>query len=225
VENGGPGPDRAHDVARVRTVLAIFGAAWLATNASTPMAAETMQFTITRNGDPIGTQTIEINRAGPETTVNITIDLAVTVLFITAYRLQQRESERWMNGHLVAINSNTDNNGTRHKVVVIMKGSDLQLNADGKVSRVDKDIVPSSLWNPEFLRHSMALGTQDGPVTPFSVDDKGVEQSAIGTRTVSAHHYAFKSRYSEDVWYDQRGRLVQVKIIGSDGSIILYKPD
>jgi hypothetical protein len=163
----------------VRTVLAIFGAARLATNASTPVAAETMQFKITRNGDPIGTHTIEINRAGPETTVNITIDLAVTVPFITAYRLQQRESERWMNGHLVALNSNTGN-GTRHKVVVMMKGSDLQLNADGKVSRLDKDIVPSSLWNPEFLRHSMVLDTQDGQVTPISVDDKGLEQLAIG---------------------------------------------
>jgi hypothetical protein len=209
----------------VRTVLAIFGAAWLATNVSTPAAAETMRFTITRNGDPIGIHTIEINHAGSETTVNITTDLAVTVLFITAYRLRQRESERWTNGHLVALNSTTDNNGTRHKLAVMMKGSNLQLNADGKVSSLDKDIVPSSLWNPEFLHHSMVLDTQDGQVNPVSVDDKGLEQLAIGTRTVSAHHYAIKSRYSEDVWYDERGRLVQVKIIGSDGSIILYEPD
>jgi hypothetical protein len=80
VENGRPNPDQAHDGARVRTVLAIFGAAWLATNASKP-AAETMQFTITRNGDPIGTHTIEIDRAGPETTVNITTDLAVRAVY------------------------------------------------------------------------------------------------------------------------------------------------
>jgi hypothetical protein len=106
-----------------------------------------------------------------------------------------------------------------------MKGSDLQLNADGKVSGLDKDIVPSSLWNPEFLRHSTVLDTQDGRLSPVSVGDQGLEQLAIRTRTISAHHYAIKSRYSEDVWYDQRGRLVQVKIIGSDGSIILYKPD
>jgi Family of unknown function (DUF6134) len=224
VKNGRPGSDRAHDGARVRTVLAIFGALWL-TNASKPAAAETMQFTITRNGDPIGTHTIEINRAGPETTVNITTDLAVTVLFITAYRLQQRGGERWVTGHLVALNSTTDNNGTHHKVAVMMKGSDLQLNADGKVSRLDKDIVPSSPWNPEFLRHSTVLDTQDGRLSPVSVGDQGLEQLAIRTRTISAHHYAIKSRYSEDVWYDQRGRLVQVKIIGSDGSIILYKPD
>jgi hypothetical protein len=89
---------------------------------------------------------------------------------------------------------------------------------------VDKNIVPSSLWNPEFLRHQAVLDTQDGQVIPISVIDHGVEQLMINSRTLKAHHYAMKSRYSQDVWYDDGGRLVQVKLIGSDGSVIMYKP-
>jgi hypothetical protein len=33
-----------------------------------------------------------------------------------------------------------------------------------------------------------------------------------------------KSKYSQDVWYDEQQHLLQVKLIGPDGSVILYKP-
>jgi hypothetical protein len=91
----------------MKAVFTVLAALWLASaysaSADTKAAAETMRFTITRNDDPIGMHTIEINRAGTETTVNITTELAVNVLFFTAYRLEQKESERWVDGHLVAL--------------------------------------------------------------------------------------------------------------------------
>jgi hypothetical protein len=64
-------------------------------------------------------------------TVTTTTDLAVDVLFFTAYRFKQTTTERWNNGHLVSLNSTTDNNGTRHKVAVRSNGDQLQLTADG----------------------------------------------------------------------------------------------
>jgi hypothetical protein len=88
----------------MRTALAILAAFWLVANAGARAAAETMRFAITRNGDQIGTHTIEVKRAGAGTSVDITTDLAVNVMFFTAYRLQQKASERWVNGHLVALN-------------------------------------------------------------------------------------------------------------------------
>jgi hypothetical protein len=184
----------------------------------------TMRFAIMRNGEQIGTHAIEISRTGPETNVRITTDLAVKVLFVTAYRLQHSATERWVNGQLVAFNSTTDNNGTRHKVSAAVGASGLAVEADGKTSRVEKDVVPASLWNPELTRRKAALDTQDGQVDPISVTDDGMEDLILGARTVKAHHYEIKGRYSQDIWYDESGRLVQVKLIGSDGSIILYQP-
>jgi hypothetical protein len=58
----------------------------------------------------------------------------------------------------------------------------------------------------------------------MTVVDGGLENLTVGNRTLQAHRYTVKGRYSQDVWYDDRGRLVRVKIIGSDGSVILYKP-
>jgi len=186
--------------------------------------SETMRFAIMRNGEQIGTHAIEINRKGPETDVRVTTDLAVKVLFVTAYRLQHSATERWMNGQLVALDSTTDNNGVHHNVSATRGKSGLEVEADGKTSHVDQNVFPASLWNPELMRRKAALDPQDGQVDPISVKDDGSEDLKLGDRALKAHHYEIKTRYSQDIWYDERGRLVQVKLIGSDGSEISYKP-
>jgi hypothetical protein len=200
------------------------GAALVAATVAAQTPAGTLRFAIMRNGEQIGTHTVEVSRAGPETNVRITTDLTVKVLFITAYRLQHSATERWVNGQLVAYNSTTDNNGTRHKVTATLGAAGLEVDADGKTSRVDKTIVPSSLWNPELMRRKTALDTQEGVVEPIAVTDDGTEELSLDARAIKAHHYEIKGRYAQDVWYDERGRLVQVRLVGSDGSIITYKP-
>jgi hypothetical protein len=212
----------------VGTVSAILSATLSALVAATTVAApappETLRFAIMRNGEQIGTHAIEISRTGPETSVHITTDLSVKVLFITAYRLQHSATERWVNGQLVAFDSTTDNNGVRHKVSATRRTSGLEVQADGKTNRVDQNVFPASLWNQELMRRKTAFDTQDGQVDPISVTDNGTEDLSVGSRALKAHHYEIKGRYSQDIWYDERGRLVQVKLIGSDGSVISYQP-
>jgi len=212
-----------------RTLSAIMTAtlgalAVIATTVAAQTPAETMRFAIMRNGEQIGTHAIDISRAGPETNVRITTDLTVKVLFVTAYRLHHSATERWVNGQLVAFSSTTDDNGTRHKVNAVLGASGLQMEADGKTSHVETSIFPASLWNPEVTRHKMVLDTQDGQVTTIAVTDNGIEDLSLGARSLKAHHYEIKGRYSQEIWYDERGRLVQVKFTVSDGSVISYKP-
>ena len=205
-------------------MTATLGTLVTATTVAAHTPAETLQFAIMRNGEQIGTHAIEISRTGPETNVRITTDLSVKVLFITAYRLRHSATERWVNGQLVSFDSTTDNNGVRHKVSATRGPSGLEVQADGKTTRVDQNVVPASLWNPELMRRKTALDTEDGQVDPISVTDNGTEDLSLGARTLKAHHYEIKGRYSQDIWYDERGRLVQVKLVGSDGSVISYKP-
>jgi hypothetical protein len=190
--------------------------------AEAPACAETLRYAITRNGDQIGTHTVEITRKGTETSVSLNTNLAVKVLFITAYHLQTQDSERWVNGRLVGLKSTTDNNGTKHSVSVVSKPSGLELDADGKTSQLDPNTVTGSLWNADILHHMQFLDAQDGQVLPLTVIDNGSDDVSVAGHPVKAHHYTLKSRYSQDVWFDDHQRLVQVKIVGSDGSVISY---
>ena len=58
-------------------------------------------------------------------------------MFITAYHMQLTTSEKWVAGKLVALNSEGNDNGTKHNVSAALKGNGLEVNADGKTSTVD----------------------------------------------------------------------------------------
>jgi Family of unknown function (DUF6134) len=185
---------------------------------------EIRRFEITRNGEPIGTHVIEVNHSGNEFLVSVVTDLTVKVLFVTAYRLQIASSERWADGRLLALNSTSNNNGTRHVVTAAARGSRLEVTVDGKDSIfVDPNVVPNSLWNAEFLRRPIMLDAQDGQAMPVSVRDVGQEDLTINASVIRARRYTVTGRYSQDVWYDDHARLVQAQLVARDGSVIMYR--
>jgi Domain of unknown function (DUF6134) len=185
---------------------------------------EIRRFEITRDGEPVGTHVIEVNHSGNEFLVSVVTDLTVKVLFVTAYRLQFASSERWANGRLLALNSTSNNNGTRHVVSAAARGSRLEVTVDGKDPIfVHPNVMPNSLWNAEFLRRPIMLDAQDGQVTPVSVRDFGEEDLTINASVIRARRYTVTSRYSQDVWYDDYARLVQARLVARDGSVIIYR--
>jgi hypothetical protein len=190
---------------------------------ATQASAETIRFAIVRNGEQIGTHVVEISRAGQETSVKIATDLDVKVLFVTAYRLQHRATEKWMDGRLVAMSSSTDNNGTRHRVSVSETPAGMEIHADGRSIKADSSLVPGSLWNLELLHRKVMLDAQDGQILPLSVVDHGQQQVTVKSHVLKAHHYTLKSKWTQDVWYDDQDRLVKASLIASDGSEVLYQ--
>ena len=196
----------------------IFSAAAQAEGQST-----TLNFAVTRNGDPIGTSTVRLHRDGRHTVAEIATRVQVKIAFLTVYRYEQRETERWVDGKLLTMSSVTDDNGTLHKVMATSRGDKLAVEADGKVSEVDPGLVPVSLWNASLVQKTVALDPQDGRVVPVSVIDHGTERLVLQGRATTAHHYSIKTSFPQDVWYDEQRRLLKVELRGSDGSKISYQ--
>lgn len=183
-----------------------------------------MDFAVMRDGDRIGTCNFRLQHNGGETTVHVVTHVQVKVAFFTVYRFDQTESERWVDGKLVALKSETDDNGTPHKVSANARGDMLAVDADGKVSEVDPSLMPVSLWNPALMQKRIALNPQDGKVVPVSVTDHGKEQLVLQGRPETAHHYSIRTNFPQDVWYNEHHQLVKVAMRGSDGSKIEYHP-
>lgn len=185
--------------------------------------ASTLNFAVTRNGDPIGTSTVRLQRQGSHTVAEIATRVQVKIAFLTVYRYEQRETERWADGKLVAMTAVTDDNGTVHKVSATNRGDKLAVNVNGKVSEVDPGLVPVSLWNAALVQKRVALDTQSGSVVPVSVVDHGKERLVLQGRATTAHHYSINTSFPQDVWYDEQQRLLKVELRGSDGSTISYQ--
>jgi hypothetical protein len=220
---------------RMRAVFPGLGALFigLTTSFATAAPAEpaaqaqpdtTLNFAVMRNGTQIGNSTIRLRRDGEETVAEVVTHIQVKIAYVTVYRFDQNQTERWADGNLVALTSITDDNGTPHKVLVKRKGNTLLVEADGKASEVDPTLIPVSLWNPSLVQKKLALNPQDGTVTPVSVVDHGEEKLVLEGRPTTAHHYSINTSFPQEVWYDEQNRLVKVKLRGSDGSTIHYQP-
>jgi hypothetical protein len=198
----------------------VVAAAAMPTRADT---TTTMSYVVTRNGDPIGTTTVNLAHDGRQSVVEVATDVRVKIAFVTVYRFEQRETERWAGGRLLAMNAVTDDNGAMHRVSAAKTGAALSVDADGRHSIVDPAMMPAMLWNAALVGKTQALDPQSGRVTPVSVVDHGEEQLVLHGRATLAHHYSITTDFAQDVWYDQQHRLVKVELRGSDGSDIRYQ--
>ena len=219
----------------MRAVFPVFGALFIGLTTSFAMAARAepaaqaepdtiLNFAVMRNGTQIGNSTVRLRRDGEETVAEIVTHIQVKIAYVTVYRFDQSQTERWADGNLVALTSITDDNGTPHKVLVKRKRNALLVEADGKASEVDSTLTPVSLWNPALVQKKLALNPQDGTVTPVSVIDHGEEKLVLDGRSTTVHHYSIKTSFPQEVWYDEQNRLVKVELRGSDGSTIHYQP-
>lgn len=183
-----------------------------------------LNFSIIRNGQQIGTSSVRLRHNGREMTADVTTHIEVKIAFVTVYRFEQSESERWIDGHLATMTAVTNDNGTTHRVSATSRGDKLLVESDGRTSEGDRSLMPFSPWNAELLRRTMVLSTNDGRITPLSVTDRGEEQLVLRGQPTTAHHYSVRTSFPQDLWYDQQRRLVQVELRGSDGSKIQYQP-
>jgi len=181
-------------------------------------------FAVMRNGEQIGTNTIQLQRNGAETIVRIVTHVQVKIALVTLYRFDQVETERWIDGHLLAMDSVTDDNGTAHRVTASGSGNKITVEADGKTAEVPGTTIPASLWNPALLNHTRVLNLQDGTVMPIAIVDRGEEHLVVRGDERRAHHYSITGTFQQDVWYDDQRQLIKVELKGRDGSIIQYQP-
>ncbi|HEX3429700.1 MAG TPA: DUF6134 family protein [Rhizomicrobium sp.] len=185
--------------------------------------AGSMSFAVMRNGAQIGTNRIKVGHDGEDTTVQSVTHVAVNIGFLTLYKYDQTETERWADGHFIAMNSKTDDNGTEHNASAKAKDGKIVIHGDDKVSEAPVTAVPLSLWNASVVDTDVAVDTKDGTVQPLKVVDRGEENVVVQGRARPAHHYELVTKFPQDVWYDESGQLVQVELKGSDGSTIRYQ--
>lgn len=209
-------------------MLCLF-AGLLAAAGALPASAEpepnlaAFNFAVMRNGQQIGNSSVRLQRNGRETVAEMITHVRVRIGYVTVYRFDQTQTERWADGRLVALNSVTDDNGTAHRVNATRSGNALVVDADGRTSEIDPAIVPASPWNAAVLGQRVALNPQDGTLSRVSVTDHGKEELVLSGRTTPVRHYSIETSFTQDVWYDDDKRLVRVELRAGDGSKIQYR--
>ena len=192
-------------LAALALTLTAFGPAFAAPSASVPRSGK-LAFDVIRNGRDIGDYVVTFHGAGNDLTVDIATDVSVKlpVIGVSAYRFRQSSKETWHGGQLAALTSQTDDNGSPHKISVRATS-----------------LIPASLWDADILGATQVLNTIDGSTDRISVRNLGTETVNTGAGPVRATHYALTGDLNRELWF-AGSTLVHVRFLAEDGSQIDY---
>jgi len=199
-------------------------AVWPAAGASNDLALATfppsgrLDYKIVRDGDDIGTQSVEFIRNGDRLTVRTHANIIVTVLGIAIFRFTHEAEEQWQKGRLVAFKSKSNDDGEPCDVALKLEGDRLRGTYNGQKLDLPGSLIPASLWRPDTVQQTVLLDPIKGRDRQVSVADKGLEKVEVRGQLVDAHRYAMTGQITRDIWYGPDGQIVQVSFPGKDGS-------
>lgn len=181
-----------------------------------------LDFTVMRNGKAIGTHKIHFRQSASDLNIDVKTDVAVKILFVTAYRFEHEGTELWRDGRLVSLSSATNDDGTPHKLKVRENGQSLAVVGDGETRYSSPYIIPASLWHDGILKGGAILNTLHGQEMIIQVRDAGADTVSVHGAAMQARHYVITGDLERELWFDGSGVLVKVRMKGKDGSDIQY---
>jgi len=178
----------------VRKIGILLGAlcAFLVSQAA--WAATTLEYTILKEGEPIGKEVVAINDTDKGYNVDVVTQTNVKMLFLE-FNYEHQRHEVWENGELVAMQSRTNDDGTHHEYNVTRTADGLQVMYDGKRKTFDLKSLPLSLWSKAALNR---------PVL-FSVID--AEPYKIETKALGEDHFKIDGEITRELWFADDGYL------------------
>lgn len=193
---------------RVRGVLAAL--TLLALPGFALAESKTITYTILKEGDPIGKETYVVDRDGDRTTVALTVDSAVHILFLD-FKYHHMRTESWTGSALEKLSADTDDDGTKHHVEIAADpAGGFKVTTDGKSVAVPADAFPLAQWNKAMVDHPVLIPVENDD-TPYKAvwKDAGPAPLTIGGQTVQTEHYVLSGDIDRDLWYDSDGVLAK----------------
>ncbi|MCU0893980.1 MAG: DUF6134 family protein [Rhodospirillales bacterium] len=157
---------------------------------------EQIRFDVRRNGSLVGHHTVSFARDGERLTTSTRFEVAVDVLFITAYRYLYASEAAWTGACLEALTATTDDNGKESVVRVSRSGQRLAVSGPGGTATAPLTTLPTEHWAYAVVGHDAVINTITGRVYSGELDN--------------------------EVWYDAAGRWVKMRFPAKDGSSIEY---
>lgn len=185
-------------------------------------SAGRFDYEVIREGENIGTHSVEFRREGDHLAVATWTDIAVELLGITLYRFHYEAKEDWIDGRLTRLVSRTDNDGEMLSVNLAGASGRIRGTCNGVALDLPADILPISVWHPDFIRQSVILDQYKCAARKIRATDRGIDLVFAGPKNVKARHYAVAGDLQRDVWYGADGKTVQVLFPAKDGSKIAF---
>ena len=186
-------------------------------------------YRIVRKGKRIGKHTITIasqNSSEPSTVnVEVASRIRVTILKVPVFSFDYKAKESWQNDTLMEVEATTTENSNTTRVSATRDAAGFVLKSDGRSETVTGLEFATNHWHPGALRTTSLFNTLTGKQNEVRVEKLERELLELPAGTMHATHFRYSGGLRAEVWYDDKGKWVQLKFKGDDGSNIFYKLD
>ena len=182
-----------------------------------------IRFDVRRNGTLVGSHRVAFNRQGERLSTSTRFEVAVDVLFFTAYRYVYASEAVWTGACLEGLTATTDDNGKESVVRVARSGGKLSVSGPKGTATARRETLPTEHWASAVVGHDAVINTITGRINRVEITPAGAEtvKTADG-RAVNARRYVYGGELDNEVWYDAEGRWVKMRFPAKDGSSIEY---
>jgi hypothetical protein len=184
----------------------------LVTALATSARPSDVRFTVVRGRSTIGVHTVEFRDRPGGLAVHTVIDLAVKVVFITAFRYQHECEDVWASGRLVALRSRTNEDGKRYAVQATAEPGGIRVVGPGGSLVVGSRLLTSnSLWDPLLVDQHRLIDAQHGGEIGLVVHRRGTESLVLAgsERIITDRFQILTPHFGGLLWYDATGRWVK----------------
>lgn len=169
-------------------------------------ASGRLAFDVLRAGKKLGSHALTFRRSGEILSVEVNVELAYKVGPVTLFHYSHHATERWAGGEVVALDTQTNENGTRYRVTARREGGAFMVEGTSAPRyAAPANALPATHWN----RHELDgpwINTQDGKLLRPQVAPRGVEAVPTASGTTRARHYALSGPLKLDMWYEEDGQ-------------------
>lgn len=140
---------------------------------------EDYAFAIMRKGKQIGKHTISFSGTPADLTVDVDISIRVAFGPIPLYRYRHHNTERWVDGRLFSMQSETTENGDEFAVSARAVDGGVRVDGMQGEKRLPASIIPTTYWNKGTITANSLLDSQRG--IPLTIEDVTRADEAAGS--------------------------------------------
>lgn len=180
-----------------------------------------LAYEISRKGKRLGFQTLDfatLDNGDLQVDVHIEIDFKI-IIPLFSYTHDNREI--WRDGKLLSLNSRTDNNGENTFADLRAEGDKLIGDGTDYENNLSADLLSTSYFNPNFVRQTALVSSQDGRLLKIDIEEMGRETLNLEVGTVEATRFRLTGKLRIDIWYTDDGRWVKSEFTRGGNTLVI----
>jgi hypothetical protein len=190
-----------------------------------PPSLDGRTFDVFLDDREVGRHTFRFDGTPDDFTLRSEAEIRVKIAFVTVFRYEHEATERWVDGCMTRLDSQTDDNGDDIAVTGVARETGFSVESGDGGETWDVDCAWGfAYWNPALPGRERLINPQDGNLLEIAWEDLGGRRITVDGIEIAARAWSLKAEEMDiRLYYDDADRWVGLDS-RRDGRLVRYRP-